>query len=638
MFEIPKINEPLNTEQLHFLEVFAKSCRRTIMEMLINSQSGHSGGSLSSIDFLSLLYAFIIGQTGEKVVVSIGHISPAVYATLAEMGWVSKPDLIEGFRQLNSIFEGHVSRHVPGVPYGTGPLGIGVSAASGFATAEKRRKTGQKVYCVMGDGEANEGMVYEMMNYSSKYRLNNLVLFVDYNRVQLTDRLDVVMPLDIPGIFRTAKWNVLEVDGHNYGELWSALGKANASKNAPTVIIGKTIMGKGVPLIEKDGLELKATWHGKPPSPKDADEILSLLSLSEDETVLLEMFRKTHVAYIPEEPFINEKSPPVIDPGKPHILEPGAIADCRSAWGNAILDLAERNESIIALTADVGVSVMLNPLRDAHPDKVIEVGIAEQQMVSAAGAMSLDGLVPFTSTYGAFMTSRPKDQARTNDINRTNVKMVATHCGLSVGEDGPTHQSIDDMGTLLGLFNTSLLEPADANQCDHIIRYIAKTYGNFFVRMGRHKFPTLTKEDGSVYYDASYVFQPGKADILRSGNDITLICTGSLTEAAYKAYEELKSQINIELIVISSLKPLDEETILASVRKTKRLITVEDHNVLSGYGNAIAAAIARKKLQVEIITMGVNEYQLSGKSAELYEAAGLGVEHIKKNLLKLTMS
>ena len=232
------------------------------------------------------------------------------------------------------------------------------------------------------------------------------------------------------------------------------------------------------------------------------------------------------------------------------------------------------------------------------------------------------------------MTSRAKDQARVNDINRTNVKMVATHCGLSVGEDGPTHQAIDDMGSFLGFFNTTVLEPADPNHCDHMIRHVAKTYGNFYVRMGRAKLPVITKEDGTPYFDENYRFESGKADLIREGNDLTLLAAGPMVEKALNIRKEL-SGISIEIIVLNSPSHLDEELIISSLQKTGKAITLEDHNPYTGYANAVAALIARKGLSVKLEHIAVTEYQLSGKAEELYVEAGLGEPQIKEHIERL---
>jgi len=630
---VPAIGEQLTPDHIKFLHTFRKSCAHTIMAMLKQSQSGHPGGSLSCIDYLALLYAFIISQTGEKVVVSNGHISPGVYSTLAELGYIPKQEVIDTFRQVGSIFEGHITRHVSGVWFGTGPLGIGVSAATGFAHAAKLNGSNEPVYVLVGDGECQEGIVYEMMHYANKYQLNNLIVFMDYNRVQLSDSLEKIMPVDFPAIFKSAHWQVIDVDGHDYQQMWTALHEARQEQHAPTLILGRTIMGKGVEFLEKDGREYKATWHGKAPKPEECDAILKDLELSAEERTLLDQFVADQVKWKPEEPYSIEKSPPQIDIGSAKIVPADQLTDCRSAYGNALKDLASKNQDIVAITADLGGSVMTDIMRKEYPDRVFDTGVAEQQMVSLAGGLSLTGKIPFCSTFGAFMTSRAKDMARVNDINRANVKMVATHCGLSVGEDGPTHQAIDDMGCFLGFFNTTILEPSDPNLCDHMIRYAAKTYGNFYVRMGRAKIPVITKEDGSVFYDEQYQFTPGKFDLIRSGNGLTVFAAGPMLHMVLNVRQHMNA--NFEVICMNSLSHLDEKLILKSVQKTGRVLSIEDHNPHNGYASAIASLLARNQVQAKIIHMGVTEYQLSGKADELYVEAGLGEAHIEENIRKL---
>ena len=203
--KFPKLGKPLTEEQIKFLKTFTKSCRHSILEMVTNAQSGHPGGSLSCIDYLALIYAFIISQTGEKITISNGHISPAVYSTLAELGYIPKEDVVKTFRKIGSIYEGHVTRHVPGIWYGTGPLGIGLSVASSFAWEKKHsaalsEEIPQKVFALAGDGECQEGEIYETMNFAHKYKLDNLILFIDANKVQLTSSIKEIMDIDLPKI------------------------------------------------------------------------------------------------------------------------------------------------------------------------------------------------------------------------------------------------------------------------------------------------------------------------------------------------------------------------------------------------------------------------------------------------------
>ncbi|MBU1934831.1 transketolase [Patescibacteria group bacterium] len=635
--EIPKIGQPLNDEQINFLNVLTKSCRNAIVAMVANAQSGHPGGACSSIDYLATIYAFIISQTGEDVVVSNGHVSAAVYSILAEMGYIPREEVIQDFRKVGKIYEGHITRHVRGVNYGTGPLGVGVSVATGFAIAEKLKKTDRRVFAMAGDGECDEGQVYEMMHFANKYKLDNYTLFIDYNAVQLTDSLDKTMPINLKEIFESANWNVLECDGHNFSEIWDAVGKSYES-DKPTMILGHTIMGKGVTFMEPDGADHKSTWHGIPPKPEQAEsELAGPLKMTDEEVSLLNEFRKQVKWEPPKNHEIENLTPiPGFKIGEPNIIEPGEKVDCRGAYGKALLDLAKLNDNVVAMTADLGGSVKTTVMGKEFPERVFEVGIAEQHMVSFAGGLSLRNMIPFASTFGVFMTSRAKDQARLNDINETNVKMVSKHCGLSVGEDGPTHQTVDDMGSFSGFFNTDILEPADANQTDHIIRFIAAHYGNFYVRMGRHKFEVLTKEDGTPFYDDKYKFELGKADVIRKGDQVTVVAVGSMVNIALDVAEKLKGEISVELIAMSSFSKIDIDTLVTSLEKTGKIITIEDHNPKSGWANQINSVIAQEGLSVIINNLAVRKYQLSGKPLELYDQAGIGQSDLEKAILAIT--
>lgn len=633
MTSLPKLGSKLTKEHLAFLEAFSASCRRSILEMTTNAQSGHPGGSLGMIDYLSLLYTFIISQTGDPVIVSNGHVSPAVYAVLAEMGYIPKKDVIKGFRKIGYPYEGHVTRHVQGVWYGTGPLGAGAGAASGFALAQKILAQPGKVYCTVGDGETEEGQVYEMMNMAMKYKLDNLVVFMDYNEVQLSDSLEVVMPYDPKAYFTAAGWYVIDVDGHDYRALWSALAEAQKIKGKPVFILGRTIMGKGVSFMEEAGKQKEATWHGKAASREEIDRVLEgQLALTEEQRLKIEDFVTKNVSWKPRKPAFPEPLSMVkVKTGKPKLYVAGEMTDCRSAYGNALLDLAKANANVVALTADLGGSVKTDGVQKELPSQHIDVGVAEQEMVSCAGGMSLAGIIPFCSTFGAFMTSRAKDQARVNDINQCNVKMVATHCGLSVGEDGPTHQAIDDSGSVLGFFNTMQIEPADPNQCDRMIRYIASHYGNFYMRMGRHKVPVLTKQTGDVFFDADYEYYYGRCDILRKGTDVTIAAMGGAVAEALAAWESLKKYgVSAEVVIVTSIKQFDKP-LFTSIKKTGRVLTVEDHNPDSGLATRLSAMLREKHINPEVYeSLGVKAYQLSGTWNELYKAAGIDRSAIVK--------
>lgn len=618
----------MSVNQKELAQLFAKSCRKTILEMTAHAGSGHPGGSLSSIDYLSALYTSIISKTGEPVFISNGHISPAVYSVLVEMGWVLKEEVIEGFRKIGSKFEGHVTRQVHGVWYGTGPLGIGLSVACGTALGYKIRKDTRRVYALIGDGEGNEGQIYEAMNFAYKYKLDNLIVAMDYNQVQLSGSTESIMPYNPAEIFKAGGWNVLEIDGHNFDDIFEALEITQSQNGYPTFICAGTIMGKGVDFMESEGEHRKSTWHGKAPTEEQIASAVTRLTLTPDEEKTLSKFRKT-IKYKPVT--FGQRSK--VKTGKPIQYSAAVLTDCRSAYGAALVDLARLNKNIVVVTADLAGSVKTDGVQKMFPDRHIECGVAEQLMVSASAGLEIAGFIPFCSTFGVFMTSRAKDQARVNDINKTNVKMVATHCGLSVGEDGPTHQAIDDSASVVGLFNTMQLEPADPNHCDHLIRFAASQQGNVYVRMGRHKIPVLTAENRKPFFNDAYAYVYGRTDVLRKGNQVTIVAMGGAVNEALQAWEKLKQEnTSVEVIIASSIKVFDK-TLFDSIAKTKNIVTVEDHNPYSGLGGMLARECMAQGIQVDQFEMlGVRKYQLSGTAEELYHAAGIDAETIVKTV------
>jgi len=641
--------QKLSDKNLALISAFSKACRGSIIEMVSKAKSGHPGGSLSNLDFFSVLYTQVISQTGEKCVVSNGHISPAVYAVLAEMGYVDKKEVIDTLRQYGSVFEGHVNRHVPGIAVGTGPLGAGFSMAAGLAVAAQKDFLNGKdedqylemVFATIGDGEAQEGQIYETLLFAAQEKLNNFCVFVDYNQVQLTASLKETMDTNIVEIGKACGWNVIEIDGHNYQEISDALTNASEQEEKPTLIVGKTVMGHGVEFMAKAGRELNSAWHGKAPSEEDVKNALEQpeLKLSEEELEILENFRANEINWKPNDPlFIENLSVlPNIKAGTPIVYEADVITDCRSAYGKALLSLGKENKKVLGLSADLQGSVMTKFIAQELPEQHVEVGIAEQNLVSCSGGLSLAGYVPFCSTFAAFMGSRAKDQARLNDINRCNVKMVATHAGLSAGPDGPTHQAIEDAGSFLGMFNTNICEPADPNHCDRIIRYVGTHYGNFYVRMGRHKLPVLTKENGDIFFDAEYKYEYGKCEILRSAEKncnekIVIVAIGGTAAEALSAREQSDKKQHIEIVIVSSIKQFDE-TLLNSLKTAKHIITVEDHNSKTGLATAIKTLCFDNNISVEKFDVcAVDAYEMSGNDRELYKSAGIDANGILKFL------
>lgn len=257
------------------------------------------------------------------------------------------------------------------------------------------------------------------------------------------------------------------------------------------------------------------------------------------------------------------------------------------------------------------------------PEGYFELGIQEHHAAAVSGAMSCENLVTFFSTFGSFAVSEVYNQNRLNDFNHANIKVVATHVGLDVGEDGPTHQCIDYLGLMKNYFRFSVFMPCDPNQTDRIIRFIATRPGNFFVGMGRSKMSVITREDGSVYYDADYTFTPGKADWLRRGTDATLLTYGAVTPACMEAWQVLADAgKSVGVLNMASLLPMDTDAVI-EVAGIGPMVTVEDHHVETGLGASVALVLAEQGIAAKLKRLGVRHYGGSGKPADLYKQQGL---------------
>lgn len=641
--KIDRSQAELSAEQLNSLKAMRIRCARRILLSTTLAASGHPGGSLSSLDMLLVAYGMINHNPSDprdpgrdRMVVSIGHISPGVYSTLAEYGYFTEDDFLSGFRRTGSGFPGHVESVAPGVEWDTGNLGQGLTTAAGMAMAFKIKKMSNRVICLMGDGEHQKGQIVEAIRFARKYKLDNLTVLVDRNHLQICGNTEDIMPQSIRGLYRTLDWNVKYLeDGHDCNAIFQALNEAYANESgAPTVIVARTVMGKGVSFMEN-----LAKYHGSPLKKEQLDEALKELGAANDfdhwQARRKEPVRTGSIMAPPSDY-------PEILPGEPILYPAGKMTDCRSAYGNALESLAKANNipgrtpRIAGISCDLEGSVKMGGFHKHSPEAYIEAGIQEHHAAGLAGAMSRDGLATFFSTFGAFAVSEVYNQNRLSDFNHANMKVVATHVGLDVGEDGPTHQCIDYLGLMKNYFRFSVFMPADPNQTDRIVRHVAVSPGNHFVGMGRSNTPTITDENGREFFGAEYVFTPGKADWLRRGTDMTIIVYGALVPAAVEAWQILKdSGVSAGVLNMASLIPLDAESVVEAAG-IGPILTVEDHHVESGLGASVAVTLMDRGVAAKMKRLGVCRYGSSGKPAELYVDQGLdarSIAHSAKDLL-----
>ena len=640
--KLDRTKTELSEEEINSLNEMRCRCARRILLSTTLASSGHPGGSLSALDMLLVTYGLINHDPSDprsadrdRVVVSMGHISPGVYSTLSEFGYFTEDDFLSGFRRTGSGFPGHVEFVAPGVEWDTGNLGQGITAAVGMALAFKMKKQNNRVICLMGDGEHQKGQVVEAIRFAHKYKLDNLTVLVDRNHLQICGATEDVMPQSIRGLYSTLGWNVNYVeDGHDYNSIFKALNSAYTNDNGvPSVIVARTIMGKGISFMEN-----LAKYHGSPLSKDQLQEAMKELCVIDDFTDWQakreEPVRKDTIMDPPSDY-------PDINPGAPILYDADTKTDNRSAYGNALQSLAEENNiqgqapKIAGVSCDLEGSVKMGGFHKHSPEAYFEAGIQEHHAAGMAGALSRENLVTFFSTFGVFAVSEAYNQNRLSDFNHTNMKIVATHVGLDVGEDGPTHQCIDYLGLMKNYFRFSVFMPADPNQTDRIVRYIATQPGNQFVGMGRSKTDTITDENGDVFFGTDYVFTPGKADWLRRGNDITIVTYGALAPTVVKAWQILKdSGISAGVLNMASLIPIDEDS-LVEAAGIGPILTVEDHHVNSGLGASTAMVLMDRGIQVKLKRIGVSSYGSSGKPAELYADQGLDAQSIASTAREL---
>ena len=638
--------EVLTDSQVSTFEEMRKRCAKRILLSTTLAKSGHPGGSLSSLDTLLLLYSIMNHKPEDprwpdrdRLIVSIGHISPGVYSVLSEFGYFNEEDFITEFRRAGSAWSGHVERVVPGVEWNTGNLGQGLSAGAGFALALDRIPKNNKTIVLMGDGEQQKGQIAEARRFAAKYNLSNLIGIVDRNHLQIGGSTEEVMPVRVRDEYAAAGWNVIYVpNGHDFNSIYKALRRAwlkqDLDPSMPILLDVRTIMGKGISFMEN-----KAKYHGSPLPDEDCRRALEELGWKAEELELWKEKRAQKKTLLPvKEPAIEA---PEIDQGDPILYGSDVKTDCRSAYGAALQDLGEKNNpsgqppKIIGFSCDLEGSVKMQGFHKVSPHAFFEAGIQEHHAAACAGASSLERMVPFFSTFGVFAAAETYNQHRLSDQNHTNLKIVSTHLGLDVGEDGPTHQSIDYLSLFNNLFRFSVFMPADPNQTDRIVRYAASAKGNVFVGMGRSKMNIVTDEQGAPFFGKDYKFQPGKADWLRKGTQGTIITYGALVPYVMGAHELLKQEgLDIAVLNMASLKPLDQEAILQAA-SIGPIVTAEDHVATTGLGSMVAMVLTLNGVTVKMRNLGVTKYGASGKPADLYKMQGLDAPSIATTMKEL---
>lgn len=629
---IPQTLPPQTVEDLSKL---CHEARGNILKMTTLAGSGHPGGSMSSLEIFAMLWSQAnvspetpLMNTRDRIVISHGHTSPAVYSVLGALKFFDLQEAVVSFRLAGSDFEGHIERHIPGIELTSGNLGQGLSAAIGMGIATKSNNTNNHIWVVAGDGENQKGQISEARRFANKFQMNNLTYIIDLNHLQISGDTADVMHVDLKAEFLASNWEVVETDGHDLSKLYQAMRTENQTR--PRLILAKTVMGKGVKFMEN-----LADFHGK---ALTETELASALDELDIENNLAELKRL-------REDFFKNRKTSCREKPLYHILKNGGTpitypvnhkGDNRSAWGKALVSIAEANPGNLPLVfdCDLAGSVKTSEFAKKYPGHFFQTGIMEHHTATMAGAASLADRVTFWSDFGVFAADETFNQHRLNDINQTNLKTIATHCGLDVGPDGKTHHCIKYVGLMRALPNCRTIVPADPNQTDRVIRYAAVNEGNFFIAMGRSKTPIITKLDGTPFFDENYQFEYGNPDKYRLGTDVAILAMGPTCIKAIEASQILEAG-NISTAVFGISCPVSiPDNFIQELLGYKLIITVEDHDTETGLGAGLALKLAERANTPPLTRIGVTHYGESGNAEMLYTEQGLQPEQISETVIK----
>ena len=630
--DFPWTTLPRDSEEK--LDAAARTCKALAVSMVTRANSGHPAGALSSMKMYMAAYAAsnITPENCDSldrdyVVVSHGHTSAAAYATLAYFGFVDALDAVNEFRSTGSRFQGHVERMVPGIDWGSGCLGQGLSAGAGFALAQRARGYDGNVYVLMGDGEQPKGQIAEARRMIAKQKLSNVTALIDANDIQISGHCHEVLPVHIKELWEADGWNVLDCDGDSFASLYAVL-KSAAQSDKPTVVICKTVMGKGVSFMED-----RPDYHGK--AATGDLYVQAMKELNSTDFIKMAAEKKKQSFSLPR---TVKAITPVLDLGIAKTYAAEDKTDNRSAFGTALSEIGALNYKradktpILVFDCDLAGSVKTGDFAKKCPDSFIQCGIQEHNTATAAGSASAGGVVSVWAEFGVFGLGEAYNQQRMNDINHANVKLVLTHVGLDVGEDGMTHQCIDYVSLMSNYFNWKLVVPVDPNQTYRATRWALGEPGNICLAMGRSKLPVVSA-DGKPLFARD--FEYGKVFCVREGKDAAIIALGAMTERALKAAALLEQKgVHAAVYAVSCPLAVCDKTLKAAF-DTGAVLTVEDHNVNSGMGTLWLARAAELGLSAKTARLGVSRYGDSGPSDEVYAAMGLSPEKIAARVVEL---
>ena len=596
----------------------ANQLRIDSVEATTAAGSGHPTSCASMAEIMAVLFFQSMrydpsapsAPENDVFVLSKGHAAPILYAAWAEAGAFPRERLLT-LRQFGSDLEGHPTPRLPFVDVATGSLGQGLSAAIGITLDARLAGIGRRTYVVMGDGESAEGSVWEAAELAPRLRLGRLCATIDVNRLGQSQPTMLEWEMDVyRRRWEAFGWQALMVDGHDVEALIDAYETASKTEDRPTIVLARTVKGKGLL-----GVEGKENEHGKPLPAADATRAVAALRAK---------LHGSHGRWAPLHPTAKAPSKATELGGAmpaPSYAPGGKAIAPRKAFGEALAALAANDERVVAIDGDVENSTYTELFQKAAPGRFIEGYIAEQNMVGMGMGLAARGRVPFVATFGAFF-SRAYDFVRMACIGHNEIKLAGTHVGVSIGQDGPSQMALEDLATMCAQPDMTVLYPADATSTWRATELAASRPGPFYLRLGRPEAPVL--------YGADERFEIGRCKVLRRHDDdqVLVVAAGVTLFEALGAHDTLaRGGIHVRVIDLFSVQPVDRDALVEAAKVCGgRVITVEDHYAHGGIGDTVLGAVNGTGAVVR--KLAVREIPRSGKPAELLDHYGISARHI----------
>ncbi|MGD0155526.1 MAG: transketolase [Terracidiphilus sp.] len=627
--------------------------------------SGHAGGTLSIMDIAAALYLHVANHDPknpnwpdrDRILWSAGHKAPALYVSLGMAGFCPLEDIVT-LRKLGSPFQGHPHwLKLPGVEVSSGSLGQGLSIAVGMALAARIDGKHHKNFCLMGDGEQQEGQVWEAAMEAGHYHLDNIIAVIDSNRLQIDGLVNDVMAVEpLSAKYAAFGWEVLRIDGQDMSQIVDAFEQARAVVGRPVVILADTVKGKGVSFMEN-----QPGWHGKAPNREELTKALADLGLA-DRVPVEDLLARAKACQAEATRALDARMPRFsrdywwnADAATMQVkMEP-----TRKGFGRALAENGD-DERVVCIGLDISGSITIADFYAGHPERAnrwISMGIAEQSATAAAAGFAREGKLPVLGSYATFSAARNLDQLRVSVCySNLNVLVAGAHAGVSVGADGATHQALEDLFVMCGLPNMVVVVPCDAIETRKATRHLLLDHvGPKYIRFAREATPIVTGES------TPFVF--GKANLIRlraegaefagafetrlaedcanEHEDLSIIACGPMVPEAMRAAWILKHEFGYETRILNmhTLKPIDCEAVIRAARETGVIVTAEEHQIgaLAGRVSGIITA-SRELYGLPVITSAIgvkDRFGDSGAPWELVKELQVSAEHIAETAIEL---